>query len=100
TYLRSRMNLHETLGLIAIGAGIGGSVGGANCTILSIAAAVGVGLTAGAIAYLAGRKVVIQMDQPTERELSFLYGITFLGVLLATWAAASGTLAIAASLSR
>ena len=47
-----------------------------------------------------GNSHVTQLEKRTERTLAVLYVLTFLGVLLATWAAAFGTFAIAGILNR
>jgi len=97
------MNLYEVLGLVAIGAGLGGSIGYAGSTEhspLRVTVAVAVGVIAGVIAFLRIRRTVIHLKQPTERTLAILYVLTFFGVLLATWVAAFGTLSIAANLNR
>jgi zinc transporter ZupT len=97
------VNLYETLGLVAIGAGLGVAVGTLPSTHhqpLLIAAAVLLGVVAGVVIFLALRKFVTQLKKPTEQTLAVLYVLTFLGVLLTTWAAAFGTFAIAGILNR
>lgn len=97
------MNLYETLGLVALGAGAGGAIGYAGDTHrspFSIAVAAAVGITAGVIAFLRMRKAVLNLQQPTERKLAIQYVLMFLGVSFATWVTTFGTLSIAETLSR
>jgi len=97
------MNLYETLGLIALGAGVGGAIGYAGDTHrspVSIAVAAAVGIVAGVIAFLRMRKTVIHLKQQTERALAIQYVLMFLGVLLATWVTTFGILSIAGTLNR
>ena len=97
------MTLYEILGLVAMSAGLAGAIGYEAATrrpLIPIAAAVVMGVMAGVIVFLRLGRIMIQLKQPTERTLAILYVLTFLGILLATWAAAFVTLSIAGSFNR
>ena len=76
------MTLYELLGLIAVGGGLGFSVGiaGPNGTVswFSLAA----GALIGIAAFLMFRRVTQRVD--TERSLALMYGATFVGTFAAT----------------
>jgi hypothetical protein len=97
------MNLYETLGLVAAGAGLGSAVGyagGSERPLIQIAAAVVVGAIACVVIFLRLRSTVTHLKQPTERTLAILYVLTFFKVLLATWMATFGALSITGNFNR
>ena len=80
------MNLHEVLGLGAVGIGVGCSYGIAVPHSLAAWASLLVGSVVGILAYVVLRRATAQFQ--SERALAAMYVVTFIGTLAATVAGA------------